>query len=93
MVTTSEIAEKIEEIAEHYGIEAQLCQATEELAELIVAINKYRRTGNIDNVIEEVADVEIMLSQLKYLLNISTSKIEEIKTNKIERQIERITKE
>jgi NTP pyrophosphatase (non-canonical NTP hydrolase) len=54
------------EILDKFGIESQLNQATEELAELIVAINKYRRYQHLDQVIEEMIDVEIMLEQLKF---------------------------
>lgn len=68
--------------AEHYGYEAQSNQLVEECAELIQAVSKYRRargTGQetplkeqvaLDNLIEEIADVEIMLEQIKYLLKI-----------------------
>lgn len=47
----------------------------------------------IQNICEEIADVEIMLDQMKYLLNINPEAIEEIKINKINRQLERIEKE
>lgn len=47
----------------------------------------------IQNIIEEIADVEIMTEQTKHLLHISPDAIEEIKKNKVERQLERIEKE
>lgn len=65
--------------AEHYGYEAQSLQLVEECAELIQAVSKYRRVAAkgedekliaLGNLIEEIADVEIMLEQIKYLLKI-----------------------
>jgi len=48
-----------------WGAEAQLDQTIEECAELIQAIQKHRRRGEIRNLIEEAVDVEIMIDQLK----------------------------
>ena len=62
----------LEKAIEKYG-EKQLDQAQEELAELIVAISKYKRNENkftISNVIEEIADVNIMIKQVMMLLDI-----------------------
>ena len=59
-------------IADHYGLESQLNILQEELAELIQAVSKYRR-GDPDHIIEEIADVEIMLDQVVYLLDKDTS--------------------
>ena len=47
----------------------------------------------IQNIIEEIADVEIMLEQTKYLLHINPDAIEKIKENKVDRQLKRIAKE
>lgn len=80
-------------IAGYYGIEAQLRQLTEECAELIIAANKYCREASIEhkeNIIEEIADVEIMTDQIKYLLNIYDIDVEEYKESKVIRQQERI---
>ena len=76
-------------IADHYGINPQLDQMQEECAELIVAINKHKRYGKSEQVIEEIADVELMLEQLKYLLNCD-GEVQKIKKQKIERQLDRI---
>lgn len=59
-------------IADHYGLESQLNILQEELAELIQAVSKYRR-GDPSHIIEEIADVEIMLDQVVYLLDKKTS--------------------
>ena len=53
-----------------WGSEAQINQGIEEMAELIQAINKFRRklcTETITHVAEEIADVEIMLEQYKMI--------------------------
>lgn len=47
----------------------------------------------IQNIVEEIADVEVMLDEIKHLLNINPDAIEQIKTNKIARQLERIEQE
>ena len=78
---------------EKYG-ERQLDQAQEELAELIVAISKHKRNANkltIANVIEEIADVRIMLKQVMMLLNIEEFQIknEELyKLNRLKKRLE-----
>ena len=83
---------KIEILAHHYGLESQLDQTTEECGELIAVINKFKRDGDVEHLIEERADVEIMLDQLKYLLKCEDS-IHDIKEYKINRQLKRIDKE
>jgi NTP pyrophosphatase (non-canonical NTP hydrolase) len=57
-------------LIEHHGEEAQLRQTIEELAELIVEISHYQR-GRISvlGLRDEIADVEIMLEQLIYLVD------------------------
>lgn len=79
-------------IARHYGLEEQSRQCIEEMAELTVAINKVHRhwsDENIDNMIEEMADVQIMLNQLIYLTD-SREQVNKIMQEKIQRQLERM---
>lgn len=96
--------EKIKIIADHYGYGAQSRQCIEEMAELTQAINKWWRVcGNGQrteesiaecryNLVEEIADVQIMLYQLGYLLD-SRLEVSEIITKKLDRQLERIKRE
>ena len=83
----------LEMAIEKYG-ERQLDQAQEELAELIVAISKHKRNANkltIANVIEEIADVRIMLKQVMMLLNIEEFQIkneESYKLNRLKKRLE-----
>ncbi len=79
-------------IARHYGLEEQALQCIEEMAELTQAINKVRRhysNDNIENMIEEMADVQVMLNQLIYLTD-SRNEVKAIMAQKIQRQLERL---
>lgn len=99
-----EFYKDIFEIANYYGYESQSNQLIEELSELTQAICKKKRVANKfstydemeeanDNLIEEIADVEIMLTQIKYLLGINEQYIDTIKEMKIKRTAQRIEKE
>ncbi|WP_040191021.1 nucleoside triphosphate pyrophosphohydrolase family protein [Clostridium culturomicium] len=71
----------------NYGEAAQQIVAMEECSELIQAISKKLR-GRETNLEEEIADVEIMLEQLKLMSN--ESLIEEIKESKLQRLEKRL---
>ena len=76
----------------HYGTLNQKLIAIEEMAELQKAIVKHIRQEseeNINSVIEEIADVQVMLEQLKMIFS-CRSKTDEIMDAKIDRQIKRI---
>jgi len=76
--------------ADKFGNDAQLTKAIEELSELQKAICKYK-LGEKDgkDIIEEVADVEIMTEQIKLMFDCH-AEVEKIKLSKINRMIERI---
>ena len=85
----------LEKAIEKYG-EKQLDQAQEELAELIVAISKYKRNENkftISNVIEEIADVNIMIKQVMMLLDIKEFEVKNEELYKLNRLKKRILKD
>ena len=67
-----------------WGKEPQMLQVIEEMSELTKEIlkNVNRKKDNIDALIEETADVEIMLEQLKYCYNIH-KQVEAYKTDKL----------
>ena len=86
------------------GEENQMRQTQEELAELIVAINKYERATKDKEdplwincarkeVIEEIADVLIMLDAVKKILDIQDEEIERFRTSKLNRLLDRLKKE
>lgn len=53
-----------------YGKDAQVKMAIEEMSELTQALCKdFRGKGNAENIAEEIADVEIMIQQLKIIFN------------------------
>lgn len=101
-MTKQEMDLHIKNIAKTYGYEAQSRQCIEEMAELTQAINKlWRKCGNgqpynkdiemcKNNLIEELADVQIMIWQMVYLLKADVTPIIE---NKINRTLERIQEE
>jgi NTP pyrophosphatase (non-canonical NTP hydrolase) len=90
--------DNIKNIADHYGKDAQLGMLQEECAELIQAVSKYRRAGmplidDYNHIVEEIADVEIVISQVKHLLKIPDYAVEFVKAEKVSRQIARIKEE
>ena len=58
---------------DQWGLNAQVGQTIEECAELIVVLQKYiNRTERptIDEILDEIADVEMMLAQMRLVLGI-----------------------
>lgn len=92
--------EKIEKIADFYGMKHQSERTYEELGELIIALSKFNLSDYrpepvgelLDNLAEEIADVEIMLDQIKYLAGIREKSFG-YKFEKVERQLQRMEKE
>ena len=85
--------EKVKEIAEHYGIKNQLRQLAEECSELSVESSHSARKGTTVKIIEEMADVMIMIEQVIYLAKIDKCDIEDCINYKINRQLKRIEEE
>lgn len=90
--------ERIKKIALHYGYDKQSIKLIEETSELQQAICKHRESNDkaktLIDIKSEIADVYVLLDQMKYLLNIKDEELEEIKDYKINRQLLRIkTKE
>ena len=85
---------KLKYLASFYGIKSQTSQLDEEMAELTVETHKLMRgrTEDTKGLIEEIADVEILLSQLKILYKINSLEVDLIKEKKINRQMERVNK-
>lgn len=67
-----------------WGKDAQMLQVIEEMSELTKEIlkNVNRKKDNVAELIEETADVEIMLEQLKYCFQIH-QQVDEYKKNKL----------
>lgn len=87
--------------AEQFGIENRLLQCTEECGELIQALSKYQRILQGDKtcqtdmchaeymIADEIADVELMLEQIKYLLG-NEMEVRERKIYKLDRTEQRL---
>lgn len=76
-----------------WGQRAQLEMAQEESTELALAIRKFIRNGNyqtFDDLSNEMADVEIMTEQIKFMYPEIEEKIQEHKKFKLERLSKRV---
>lgn len=81
----------MQQAIETYGVQAQCDVAIEEMAELTKAIVKIRRVADdyektqaaLDNLLEEIADVDIMVDQLKIMWG--PKQVEEYRRKKLAR--------
>lgn len=84
----------IEKVESEYDFTSQTFVIIEELAELTQAITKIMRYGLKDglheNLVEEIADVYIVLEELKKLQNVNEKDIEKIITEKTGRTLLRM---
>lgn len=90
-----EFEDDLKQIANILGYVEQSMQLIEEMAELTQSINKFRRYKTEDtknNLIEEIADVSIVLYQLAYLLPVDKEEFNKIIDYKIQRTKKRIEK-
>lgn len=93
------VGDKIKYIADYYGMVSQSKIAIEEMSELTKALCKLdryqamdsRNEKYFDDVIEEIADVWIMMEQLKYLYGVD--EVNKQVFYKIDRTIDGIEKE
>ena len=77
------LEELTNELLEKKGFTNQTIIAIEELSELQKELCKALRDKlNINNLIEEIADVEIMLFQIKKIFNIKKEQIDCVKIKK-----------
>lgn len=81
----------IQKAIDTYGYDLQKQVAIEEMSELTKEICKdFRGKENRENIIEEIADVDIMLTQLMIIYNIKPYELDKVKTNKLVRLSERL---
>lgn len=94
--------ERCEEILNAYGHHLQIIQTIQEMSELTKELTRYYKmphlvevkTSNfVNNVIDEFADVYIMLQQMKIALNISEYEVGKKIDEKLTRQIKRMENE
>lgn len=87
---------KAHTIIEHYGAQHQLIKLCEECGELIQQAAKCYDKGipYSDDMIEEMADVIVMILQFEGIMSRPDSELlQKIVTEKLERQLERIANE
>jgi len=98
---------RIIKIAETYGYEPQALMLIEEMSELTKAICKMNRVENrakrgpvkaseceevFENLIDEIADVQIMLLQMQHIMKLPDESLKERMNKKLDRQINRINR-
>ena len=88
----TEMKSKLQYIVDTYGTANQVDKAIEECSELTKALLKHRQKPGEEAreaIIDEIADVENMLNQLKIIYNCSAAVADRL-DYKVDRQIERI---
>lgn len=81
----------LEKAIEKYGADLQKQVAIEEMSELIKEICKdFRGTGNKERIIGEIADVQIMLSQLMIIYDFKDWELSGEMARKLARLSERL---
>ena len=81
--------DKLLTIFNAYGKSHQVSKLLEEVGEFIETIMNEDK----ENMVQEMADVMVMLKQFQYYYGIEDEQIEEIMKYKINRQLERLDKE
>jgi len=91
LALTKEKARIYQEALNQWGEDSQINMAIEEMAELISALQHYRRLekwghkATLGDIAEEVADVEIMMEQIRFMFGLDSLHIFEIKEKKLTR--------
>lgn len=83
-------------ILDYYGQKKQEIQAVQELTELnllLVARPDQRKEDYVQNITKEIADVQVMLMQLRLMHGITREQIDDVIKEKLLRQLDRIDKE
>ena len=94
MMNYQEVTDTYKQAIETYGVRAQKLMAIEEMSELTKEICKdFRGKLNREHLIEEMADVLIMLDQMLLLYKISGEEVGLMRIKKVERLKERLEKQ
>lgn len=94
-MTTEERRALLDRAITAYGAPAQMDMAVEEMAELTKALCKVKRVSCaaeakavLENVVEEMADVQIMLDQPRIIFGRSTAEAEEYKLERLKKRLD-----
>ena len=97
-MTTEERRALLDRAITAYGAPAQMDMAVEEMAELTKALCKVKRVSCaaeakavLEDVVEEMADVQIMLDQLRIIFGRSTAEAEEHKLERLKKRLDTAT--
>lgn len=91
---TNFVKEILKKAIKHYGKSSQKDMLFEEMAELQKEVCKEKRgLGSICSIVEEMADVYIMLEQIKIIYDITDETINKFATAKLNRLNKRIDDE
>ena len=97
-MTTEERRALLDRAITAYGAPAQMDMAVEEMAELTKALCKVKRVSCtaeakavLENVVEEMADVQIMLDQLRIIFGRSTAEAKEYKLERLKKRLDTAT--
>lgn len=94
MMNYQEVTDTYKQAIKTYGEKAQKLMAIEEMSELTKEICKdFRCKLDRENLIEEMADVLIMLDQMLILYKISGEEVGLMRIKKVERLKERLEKQ
>lgn len=78
-------------IAKHYGFQHQAIKTVEKCSKFITTLSKLANgEGSWAYVVEEMADVMVMLQQMQYFLNIDSALLHKTMETKVHRQLERM---
>ena len=88
MKLNKENRKKCGKVIRVYPKQHQLLIAMEELNELSQAISKYIRYGDVEPLLEEYADVEVVLEELRQLFDIKKKEIDRRCAKKLYRALE-----
>lgn len=95
MITAEERRALLDREITTYGAPAQMDMAVEEMAELTKALCKVKRVSCaaeakavLENVVEEMADVQIMLDQLRIIFHRSAEEVEEAKLERLKNRLD-----
>lgn len=92
---TKEQKLKAMHILYRYGAKSQMLKCCEELSELETVILKHvnKDKNNTDEILDEMADVYVMLEQMKHVFPFGENVLDERIEYKLNRQLERIGSE
>lgn len=93
MNTAKSIDTGCRKIFQHYKFEHQKRKLWEEMGELLEALSAVQHSQSprdFDNVVEELADVHVLLRQFQLHFSIGDENIQRIMKAKVERTIERM---